>query len=421
MPLRGAEAKYASIVIDAATGTVLHETNADTRNYPASLTKMMTLYLVFEALERGEITFNTKWKVSSKAAKQQPSKLNLKTGSTIAVEDAILALVTKSANDVAMVVAEGLGKSESGFAKLMNAKAKALGMNKTVFYNPHGLPDKRQLSTARDMATLSIALLRDFPQYYHFFATHDFTYKGKRYDNHNKLLKSYGGVDGIKTGYTRASGFNISVSAVRDGRRLIAVVFGGKTSAIRNSHASDLLDKAFLDASKLPLKPAPVVVTASYNPPAPPEKPTTLVDLASFAQGDAASDPVAALIKAEETQVAALPHVASDATAGSGIAVPPLVPAPAVVSPPSTAPAGHWAIQVGAFSQENSAWEAATSAGLYAPPQLDKARLWVMEVESQNGRLYRARLADLSEVDAREACRLLTQKNVACLVVAPGT
>lgn len=421
-PLRSAEAKYASIVIDAATGTVLHETNADTRNYPASLTKMMTLYLVFEALERGEITFNTKLKVSSKAAKQQPSKLNLKTGATISVEDAILALVTKSANDVAMVVAEGLGKSEAGFAKLMNAKAKALGMTRTIFYNPHGLPDKRQLSTARDMATLSVALMRDFPQYYHFFATNNFTYKGKRYDNHNKLLASYSGVDGIKTGYTRASGFNISVSAVRDGRRLIAVVFGGKTSAARNSHASDLLDQAFVDASKLPLKAPPVVVTADYNPPAPPEKPSVLVDLASFAQGDAADDPVAALIRAEETQVAALPNVATDASP-SGAIVPPLVPQPAAAAPvpPQSLPLGSWAIQVGAFSQENSAWEAATSAGLYAPPQLDQARLWVMEVEGQNGRLYRARLGDLTEANAREACRLLTKQNVACLVVAPGT
>ena len=240
-----ASAKYASLVLDANTGRVLHAVNADTRNYPASLTKMMTLYMIFAALDRGEISYQTKWKVSKRVARQPASRLGLKQGSTLSVRDSVLALVTKSANDVATLAAESLAGSEREFALAMTAQARKLGMNRTTFRNASGLPNRGQLSTARDMAVLAQALLRDFPRHYRVFATARFEYNGRTYKNHNKLLTSYEGTDGIKTGYIRASGFNLVASVKRGSQRLIGVVFGGDSSAKRNRHMTSLLDKGF--------------------------------------------------------------------------------------------------------------------------------------------------------------------------------
>ena len=238
-------AKYASYVIDAKTGTVHHNTNGNTRNYPASLTKMMTLYMIFDALEEGRIQLDQHLKISARAVRQPSSKLGLSRKDKITLEQAILAIVTKSANDVATAVAETLSKSERSFALAMTAKARTIGMTRTTFRNASGLPHRGQLSTAKDMATLALRLLGDYPQHYHYFSTKKFTYKGKSYKNHNKLLKSYKGTDGIKTGYIRASGFNLVASVERNGQRLIGVVFGGRTSSMRNGHMSTLLDKSY--------------------------------------------------------------------------------------------------------------------------------------------------------------------------------
>ena len=241
-----AHAKYASFVMDADTGEVLHSVNADTRNYPASLTKMMTLYMVFDALEHGKLRETDRLRVSRRASWQPSSHLGLKAGSTITVRNAILALVTKSANDVATVIAEHLGNGkERTFAKKMTRKAQELGMASTNFRNASGLYSRAQMSTARDMATLARRLLKDYPHYYHFFSTKEFSHAGKVHKNHNDLLATYDGVDGIKTGYIRASGFNLVTSAKKDGKRLIGVVFGGKTSSVRNAHMARLLDKGF--------------------------------------------------------------------------------------------------------------------------------------------------------------------------------
>jgi D-alanyl-D-alanine carboxypeptidase len=240
-----AQSKYASIIIEAKNGRILHNANANNRNYPASLTKMMTLYLIFSALRRGDITMKTKWKVSRRASRQPPSKLGLRPGSRISVKTAILALTIKSANDVAVVAAENLGGSEKKFARLMNRQAKKLKMKRTTFKNASGLPNKRQKSTASDLARLAMALLRDFPKYYHFFSQQSFKYHNRTYRNHNKLLIRYKGTDGIKTGYIRASGYNLVASTVRDGKRLIGVVMGGKSSKSRNKHMVSLMDKAF--------------------------------------------------------------------------------------------------------------------------------------------------------------------------------
>ncbi|MEL6474537.1 MAG: serine hydrolase [Pseudomonadota bacterium] len=237
--------KYASIVIDAETDTVLHARHADAPRYPASLTKVMTLYMLFDELKAGRLSLDDRLSVSRTAASQPPSNIRLRAGSTIRVSDAISALVTKSANDVAVVVAEHIGGSETRFARLMTVKAADLGLTNTVFRNASGLPDTQQLSTARDMARLAEAMLEDHADYYHYFETKRFAYGGRTYKNHNELLGDVEGVDGIKTGYTRASGFNLMASAKRDGNRVIAVMLGGHTSKSRNSHVTDLIEAAY--------------------------------------------------------------------------------------------------------------------------------------------------------------------------------
>ena len=244
--------KYAAIVIDMDSHKVLHSREADEERHPASLTKVMTLYLVFDALDSGKLKLNERMTVSKFASKQQPSKLGLKKGATIKVEDAIRALVTKSANDVAVVFAERLSGSESKFAVKMNAKAKELGLEGTNFRNASGLPDKRQVTTARDMAKLAEAMFMDHKARYNYFSLPSFTWNKRKYANHNELLKKVDGVDGIKTGYTNASGYNLMASAVRDGHRVIAVMLGGTSGRSRDQHVADLLEAAFLEINGAP-------------------------------------------------------------------------------------------------------------------------------------------------------------------------
>ena len=240
-----AHPRYASIVIDARSGAVIHEFNADHRRQPASLTKMMTLYLIFEALEQQQLRLDQQLRVSAHASRMQATRLGLRRGQMIGVGDAILALITHSANDAAVVLAEALGATETNFARLMTLKARYLGMPNTLFYNASGLPDRRQYSCARDMVTLGLALLNDFPRHYPMFATKHFRYKGRSYRNHNHLLGGYTGSDGIKTGYVRASGFNLVASARRGDRRLVAAVLGGQSARSRDRQMVELLDAGF--------------------------------------------------------------------------------------------------------------------------------------------------------------------------------
>ena len=240
-------AKKAAIVIDFDTKEVLFEVNANTKNYPASLTKIMTLYILFDRLEKNQITDETKLKVSRIAASRSPSKLYLKEGSTIKVEDAIMALIIKSANDVATVVAENISGTEKEFAKLMTSYARDLGMTNTTFKNASGLPNRAQLTTARDISILSHALISNFPEKYELFNTQKFTYSGKTYKTHNKLMLSYEGADGIKTGYIRASGFQLAFSAVRNNKRLIGVIFGGDSGNQRDRSLKIIMDKEFAE------------------------------------------------------------------------------------------------------------------------------------------------------------------------------
>jgi len=387
-------AGYASIVIDAQTGAVLSEQNADQRNYPASLTKMMTLYMVFDALERHQITLKQPIAVSRRAAGQAPSRLGLTAGQTITVEQVILALVTKSANDAATAIAEALGGTESRFAEMMTQRARRLGMASTTFRNASGLPDSRQVTTARDLATLSRALWKDFPQYYPYFSREKFTYRGRVISNHNELLKSYAGADGIKTGYIRASGYNLAASAIRDGRRVIGVVLGGKSPSQRNQRMASLLDRGF--EGQLIAGASKATSLAQATPPLPSTKPGPTVPASEPPPIDLALATSPALDLAETGQGDAADELEDYAVAES------------------------WGVQVGAFTRREPAARAAANAMSVLPDVLGATRPQVIEVITGTATIYRARLTGLDETAAREACRLLKARQSACLAVRPG-
>jgi|TARA_R110002072_G_scaffold11431_17_gene51693 D-alanyl-D-alanine carboxypeptidase len=385
--------QYSSIVIDFESGQVLSQSRADILNRPASMTKMMTLYMLFDALDAGKLTLKTRLKVSRRAAGMAPSKLGLKRGQTISVENAILALVTKSANDVAVVVAEALGGTEAKFARMMTEKArKKLGMTRTTFRNASGLPNRNQRSTARDMARLSIALLRDHKKYYAYFSTTKFTYKGRSYGNHNQLLKYYEGTDGIKTGYTRSSGYNLAASVERDGRRLVAVVFGGKKSSSRDKQMVKLLDRGFATTMVAYKQVKPTQLAAP--------KPMQLAQqIGKRQQLDqlVASVSSLSLVSAANAQT---PSAEGQTDAES-----------------VNADIGPWAVQVGAYRRPAPAKQRALQALDKIPNLQNTAKVAVTPRKGKTGTLYRARLVGLSESTARSACQLLEKKAVNCLVV----
>ena len=261
---------FSAIVVDANSGRTLYSVAEDGLRHPASITKVMTLYLLFEQLEKGAMTLQTRIPVSEHAAAQEPSKLGIEPGETISVEDAIKAVVTRSANDVAVAIAEAIGHDESAFADMMTRKAHALGMSNTLYRNASGLPNDEQVTTARDLAILGRAIEERFPRYFRYFSTRQFDYAGQTIGNHNHLLGRVDGVDGIKTGYTRASGFNLLTSVHRDGRSLIAVVMGGRSAASRDRMMENLIDDHIAEASTI--RTATMVADASgaEQPPARP-------------------------------------------------------------------------------------------------------------------------------------------------------
>ena len=270
MPGGGANAagKSAVLIVDANSGRVLHESSPDVLRHPASLAKMMTIYLAFELIEQGKLSYQTKIKMSANAAAQAPSKLDLEEGGEIALIDAIKVLITKSANDIAVAMAEHIAGSEERFARAMTQKAHQLGMAATVFKNASGLPDAEQVTTARDMVTLALRLQDDFPQHYKLFATPTFTYKDETFRNHNTLLFSYEGTDGLKTGYTRASGFNLVASVRRGRKHVIGAIFGGATANSRNAAMRTYLNMGLVKASneKTRQPSAPLIAKARPAP-----------------------------------------------------------------------------------------------------------------------------------------------------------
>jgi D-alanyl-D-alanine carboxypeptidase len=319
---RGYNPPYAAIVVDANSGKVLHSAESDGIRHPASLTKIMTLYMLFERIEAGKIKLDSPLKVSSHAAGQSPTKLGLKEGQTITADEAIRGLVTRSANDAAVVIAEAIAGDEDDFAKLMTRKARALGMTRTVYKNASGLPDRDQVTTARDQAQLGRAIQDRFPKYYRYFSTPSFTFRGKAIRNHNNLLGSVPGVDGIKTGYTHASGFNLVTSIKRNNHYLVAVVLGGSSGSARDARMRSLVEKYVGDGAtqrtaalitEAPEGTIPVDVAAVADTAAP--APATPLPAKSIS---AAAKPVG---QAEPATTAALPAAKSPSEPIKPIAV----------------------------------------------------------------------------------------------------
>ncbi|MEW9808424.1 D-alanyl-D-alanine carboxypeptidase [Mesorhizobium marinum] len=415
-----ANSKYAAIVVDANTGKTLFSSSADEPRYPASLTKMMTLYLTFEALASGKLKTSSTVTFSKNASAEPPTKLGVKAGGSVTVETAILSLVTKSANDSATALAEKLGGSEAGFARMMTAKARQLGMTGTIFRNAHGLPNDAQRSTARDMATLGIALREHFPQYYDYFSTRSFKYGKQRLANHNRLLGRIKGVDGIKTGYTRASGFNL-VSSVSDGnRRIVAVVMGGRTAKSRDDHMAelirtwlpkasgrrgggDLVAKAADESGKSPIRALAALLPGSG---APKPKPRPEENIAAYAGIE------------EETveQGSAEPEVEVVEQAYAD----PIAARMADIDPINTAavPKSGWAIQVASSPSEVEARAFLTRTTRSARDVLASASPYTMTYDKDGVTYYRARFGGFDSKNAAwNACGALKKKKIDCYAV----
>lgn len=384
LPLSAAEARkagynppYAEIIVDAKTGRTLRGVNEDALRHPASLTKVMTLYLLFERLEPGELSLETALNVSSHAAAQVPSKLGVRAGSTITVENAIKAIVTKSANDVAVVLAENMGGSEAAFAKMMTEKARALGMASTVFRNASGLHDPEQVTTARDLTILAQSIQDRFPQFYPYFETSEFRYGGSTLRNHNRLLGRVEGVDGIKTGFTRASGFNLMTSARHDGRHVVAVVLGGRSGAIRDQTMTKLvtshLPRAHAGARTLPM-----------------------VTEAGISRPDAAL-PLASATPMEEPRRRTFPVQQKR----HNVAQPPV--------------AASWAIQVAMVNDEQKAKAVLKEAQSRSGMALKGASAFTEQILYGGETQYRARFSGFSDhTVAQKACEAVQRSGLGC-------
>lgn len=447
---KGKSGKYAGIVVDARTGDVMYSENADSLRYPASLTKMMTLYLVFEALESGRIQLNSRVPVSKNAAAEPPSKLGLRPGSTITVEQGILGLVTRSANDAATALGEFVGGSEGRFAQLMTAKARALGMTRTTYRNANGLPNTAQMTTARDQARLGIALRKHFPQYYHYFSTRSFQFGRQVIGNHNRLLGVVKGVDGIKTGYTQAAGFNLVTSAQTDGHSVVGVVLGAPSGGWRNAKMRQLVE-AYLPKSSRGRGQAEAVASAA------PEPAPVPVAAADDQEDDAPVSTATARAGVDLPETGPLPDaryasdanlanatLSSDGTAG---VAPKKKPAPgessaalgyqapaasakatetASVQPKSSndneidtlttasTPKG-WVVQVGVSPNKDMAMGLLDAAKAKGGKVLRSATPITVAVANGSSQLYRARFAGFEDQDAAvNACKTLKRRGVNC-------
>jgi D-alanyl-D-alanine carboxypeptidase (penicillin-binding protein 5/6) len=394
--LAASESKYASIVVDAKSGEVLYANHADSPRYPASLTKMMTLYLTFEALASGKLRLEDRVVFSPHASAQSPTKLNVSPGDTITVADAIQGMAILSANDAAMAMAEKLGGSEGRFAALMTLRAQELGMQNTRFVNPNGLPDSRNISSARDMAILSRALMRDYPQYYHYFSQAGFSFHGRWINGHNHLLGH--GIDGLKTGYTRTSGFNIAISGVRDNRRLVVVVMGGPSVASRDQHAEDLLVTGFDVLSRRARGDNTFTVAQNLSEPLP----TGPVQRPPSEQGDGDQDN--------------LKIVLADATPPARSTKLQVVEPSKVARLQRTEPRharADFSVQVGEFRSKAEARRQVEFVQDRFGQHLGDAD----GATERNGRRYRTVFSGLSESDARATCRAMHAKRLACEVM----
>ncbi|HVW57793.1 MAG TPA: D-alanyl-D-alanine carboxypeptidase family protein [Rhizobiaceae bacterium] len=409
----------AAIMIDANTGKVLYESNADAFCYPASLTKMMTLYLTFEAMAEGRITKNTPVPFSSYASAQAPTKLGVKAGDSVPVEMAIDSIITRSANDSAAALGELLGGSTANFARMMNAKARSLGMSRTTFRNANGLPDPEQKTTARDMARLGIALREHFPQYYHYFSVEQFAFRGHVIRGHNHLLGKIPGVDGIKTGYTRASGFNLATSVAIGGKRLVGVVMGGRTHRERDHRMAALIHK-YLPMASARRDSRELVADAA------PASPRT--QLATMDRGDIPTPDKrphrqpqpSALALAEAAQSAGIQKINAVVDDVQTSSTETEAPAKEVDAKEDTAPAKNgWVIQVASTDSKTQAQAFLEKTVKEAPRVLADASPFTTTFEKHGNVYYRARFGGFSSKGkAWDACSALKKRKIACYAVA---
>ncbi|MCV6595353.1 MAG: D-alanyl-D-alanine carboxypeptidase [Silicimonas sp.] len=428
------------MVVDARTGKVLHSRNADTRLHPASLTKMMTLYVVFDAVERGEISLDTKVKISRKAAAEPPSKLGLKAGQRIKLRYLIRAAAVKSANDAATALGEAISGSEAAFARRMTRTAQALGMSKTTFKNAHGLTEAGHLSTARDMTRMGRHLFYDFPQYYNIFSRISTDTGVKKVSNTNRrLLGSYRGADGIKTGYTRAAGYNLVASAERGNERIIATVFGGRSTAWRNARVAELLDMGFSRAPSrvAVVKPKRPVLTPGAQParmaglvarsPRPKARPVDLPgagQMVAMAEGisDALAEVAVEASVPEPVQAASLagaylrPAPRPKGRTETAQAAAPDTKAPVVVTRVSTSGGRHWGINIGRFTTRNEAERVLLQTALVEMSTLESA----LRKVTRSPKGWEANFVGLTEASAAMACRRLEARNLRCNKLGPG-
>lgn len=425
--------RYAAFVMDAHTGAVYYDQSSTKPLHPASLTKIMTLLLLFEAIDSGSVRLNDNIPISRHAAGMSPSKLGLKAGTSIRVGDAILAIVTKSANDISVAVAEYLGGTESRFAQKMTRRARDIGMSKTRFTNASGLHDANQVSTARDMAIMARYILIRFPSYYHYFSARQFTYRGVTMNNHNRLMQTYKGMDGFKTGFVNASGYNLVASAKRGNTRLIGVIFGGRTWKSRNDAMANMLDQGFSSARLAQASGGKKSQTLSYLS-APP--PVSRGSEPSSSSSMALSSPSSVLVlppppKPSLPSELSQQHVSgqsgkkdSAVLASHSPLSPPVSPSfpPSILDPDRMqqkqkegTQKGLWSVQIGAYTSRVATDEALRSAASRLPSHFENASPIVVPLQTAQGVLFRARLANLTENQATQACRHFEE----CVMIAP--
>jgi D-alanyl-D-alanine carboxypeptidase len=432
VPQTATAAPDSSIIVDAKTGKTLYAQAPDAKRYPASLTKMMTLYLLFDALEARKTSLNARIKVSAHAAGQAPSKLGLKPGQTIRVRDAILALVTKSANDVAVAIGEYLGGTESAFAQKMTRKAHELGMSRTTFRNASGLPNSGQVTTARDMATLGRALQEHHPEYFSYFSTPSFVWQGRRIGNHDHLLGRVKGVNGIKTGYTRASGFNLVSSVTRGNRQIVGVVMGGETSRWRDQRMASLITTYLPAAStgtRIASVPGATRAIARIDPkdlPVPQPRPTiddgSTASIADAATPAAPADRSGKPATAIASLIGANSIFALDATDATDAQPVDQGDASGEDDTSDAASAGTvitgWKVQLAATPSQSSAEDVLDQALSKGSAVLAKASPYTEPVTVGDTTLYRARFAGFVDKNqARAACAYLTRHDFKCLAL----
>lgn len=448
-----AKPQFSAIAVDARTGKILFSSAIDAPRHPASLTKVMTLYVLFQDLKAGRLKLTSDLKMSKRAASMQPSKLGVKPGSTITVEDAIKALITRSANDVASAIGENLEGTEANFAARMTRTARAIGMSKTTFKNASGLPNPAQVTTARDFATLSLRIQKDFPEYYPYFRISSFNYKGQTIRTHNRLLGRFQGTDGIKTGYVRASGFNLTTSAKRGNKRIVGVVMGGSSGGVRDKYMMTMLEKAFpkcvdgemiaaaagtsegasVPDTKLAIvlpKEKPVadkkgldkkiLVASIAGSPAPAEE-TNFEKLMANPDEISAPDTKVLEAKIEETTGASTkkPDAATEpAPAKLPFEVKKEVKAPAEKKVVAKADPS-WNIQIGAYPKKEEARLKLKEIRASGYKFLSGKQAITVQVQKGSKTVYRARFSGFTQKTARAACAQLSKKGLTCLAFSP--